>query len=652
MLNKVSDRNANLRINPNTGLKRPAMTDQKVPGMKTARETPQPAGQSADRTAVAGSQTSAERTPVLSLLRLIPVSVVWFSLVTNLLMLTGPLFMLQVYDRVLASGSVSTLIALSVLVLILYALYGFLEFIRGRIMARVGQQVDERFRNTAFDLVSDHARLGHSQVHLAPMQDLVTLRNFVSGPGPLAFLDMPWAPVYLFVIYLMHPVLGLASLMAVLLLGGLALLNNRLITDPTEASQKAQSAAQNLGDESRRNVETSSVLGMTDVVRDRWAQLQMAALEAQSRAADRGGAISATSRTLRLLFQSAILAIGAFLAVRQQISPGTMIAASIIMSRALAPVEQSVVHWQSFVSFRHAWRRFSGLIAGQAAPLARLTLPDPEGRISVEGLSVFSPSDRRPLIQGINFRLEPGSGLGIIGPTGAGKTTLARALIGNMPLKQGVVRLDGADLEHWDPVKLGPHLGYLPQKVDLFEGSISQNIARFQPDARAEDIVSAARQAAVHDMIQQLPDGYNTVIGPRGGTLSAGQCQRIGLARALYGQPALVILDEPNANLDAEGEAALIKAVLAVRARGGTIIVVAHRPSAIAALDKLMMLRNGRMVAFGDRDEVLAKVIAPRPGPEAGQLDAGSDPAGDAQDKARPAQKLSVVGKTLKDASA
>ncbi|MCL4136352.1 UNVERIFIED_CONTAM: hypothetical protein GTU68_049829 [Idotea baltica] len=557
-------------------------------------------------------------------------------------MLTGPLFMLQVYDRVLSSGSVSTLVALCILVAILYALYGFLEFVRGRIMARVGQQIDERYRHTAFDMVSHYAKLGLERVNLAPMQDLVTLRNFVSGPGPLAFLDMPWAPIYLFVIYLMHPLLGLASLGAVLLLTGLAILNNRLITEPTELSQQAQAAAQNLGAESRRNVETSSVLGMTDVVRDRWTQLQMDALEAQTNASDNGGAITATSRTLRLVFQSAILALGAYLAVRQQISPGTMIAASIIMSRALAPVEQSVTHWQAFVSFRQAWKRFSALMADLPAPVSRLSLPAPEGRVSVEGLTIFSQSDRRPLLQGVTFQLEPGSGLGIIGPTGAGKTTLARALTGNWPLKQGVVRLDGADLDHWDPVELGPYLGYLPQRVDLFEGTISQNIARFQPTARPDDIVAAAKQAAVHEMIQQLPDGYNTHLGPGGGTLSAGQCQRVGLARALFGQPALVILDEPNANLDAEGEAALVKAVLSVRARGGTVILVAHRPSAIAALDKLMMLRNGRMMAFGDKDEVLGKVIATRQASESEEATTA---------RTDRAQKLKVIGKPVKDAA-
>lgn len=590
----------------------------------------------------ARSRNESSVPPEFSLLRLVPGSVMAFSLVTNILMLTGPLFMLQVYDRVLSSGSVSTLVALCILVAILYALYGFLEFVRGRIMARVGQQLDERYRHTAFNMVSHYAKLGLERVNLAPMQDLVTIRNFVSGPGPLAFLDMPWAPIYLFVIYLMHPLLGLASLCAVLLLAALAILNNRLITEPTELSQRAQAAAQNLGAESRRNVETSSVLGMTTVVRDRWTRLQMDALEAQTNASDKGGAITATSRTLRLVFQSAILALGAYLAVRQQISPGTMIAASIIMSRALAPVEQSVTHWQAFVSFRQAWKRFSSLMADLPAPVSRLSLPAPEGRVSVEGLTIFSQTDRRPLLQGVTFQLEPGSGLGIIGPTGAGKTTLARALTGNWPLKQGVVRLDGADLDHWDPVELGPYLGYLPQRVDLFEGTISQNIARFQPSARPDDIVAAAKQAAVHDMIQQLPDGYNTHLGPRGGTLSAGQCQRIGLARALYGQPALVILDEPNANLDAEGEAALIKAVLSVRARGGTVILVAHRPSAIAALDKLMMLRNGRMMAFGDKDEVLGKVIATR---QASESEEASTPKSDG------AQKLKVIGNIAKDAS-
>lgn len=588
----------------------------------------------------ANSRNESPVPPEFSLLRLVPGSVMAFSLVTNILMLTGPLFMLQVYDRVLSSGSVSTLVALCILVAILYALYGFLEFVRGRIMARVGQQIDERYRHTAFNMVSHYAKLGLERVNLAPMQDLVTIRNFVSGPGPLAFLDMPWAPIYLFVIYLMHPLLGLASLGAVLLLAALAILNNRLITEPTELSQKAQAAAQNLGAESRRNVETSSVLGMTTVVRDRWTLLQMDALEAQTNASDKGGAITATSRTLRLVFQSAILALGAYLAVRQQISPGTMIAASIIMSRALAPVEQSVTHWQAFVSFRQAWKRFSALMADMPSPVSRLSLPAPEGRVSVEGLTIFSQTDRRPLLQGVTFQLEPGSGLGIIGPTGAGKTTLARALTGNWPLKQGVVRLDGADLDHWDPVELGPYLGYLPQRVDLFEGTISQNIARFQPSARPDDIVAAAKQAAVHDMIQQLPDGYNTHLGPRGGTLSAGQCQRIGLARALYGQPALVILDEPNANLDAEGEAALIKAVLSVRARGGTVILVAHRPSAIAALNRLMMLRNGRMMAFGDKDEVLGKVIATRQASDGEE----ATPA-----KADGAQMLKGIGKPVRD---
>lgn len=642
MLNNVSEFAASLIVFSNQWLK-PAMANQrKSETVKSLADAPDTGG-----TARSGKQPSARSD--LSLTTLMPASVVGFSLVTNILMLTGPLFMLQVYDRVLSSGSVSTLVALSILVAILYALYGFLEFIRGRIMTRVGQQIDEQYRHTAFDMVSHYAKLGMERVNLAPMQDLVTLRNFISGPGPLAFLDMPWAPIYLFVIYLMHPLLGLASLCAVLLLAGLAILNHQLITRPTEQSQRAQAAAQSLGAESRRNVETSSVLGMTHVVRERWTQLQMDALEAQTKASDKGGAITATSRTLRLVFQSAILALGAYLAVRQQISPGTMIAASIIMSRALAPVEQSVTHWQSFVSFRQAWKRFSSLMGDLPETVSRLSLPAPQGRVSVEALTIFSQTDRRPLLQGITFQLEPGSGLGIIGPTGAGKTTLARALTGNWPLKQGVVRLDGADLDHWDPVELGPHLGYLPQRVDLFEGSISQNIARFQPAARPDDIVAAAKQAAVHNMIQQLPDGYNTHIGPGGSTLSAGQCQRIGLARALYGQPSLVILDEPNANLDAEGEAALIKAVLSVRARGGTVILVAHRPSAIAALDKLMMLRNGRMLAFGDKEDVLEKVIATLPARQS-EVSAKSTNDDGAATKTN-AQKLSIVGRPAKDGS-
>jgi PrtD family type I secretion system ABC transporter len=556
-----------------------------------------------------------------------------FSFLINLLMLTGPLFMLQVYDRVLNSGSISTLMALVVLVATLYALYGFLEFVRSRIMMRIGRQLDENLRGRAFDIMGFHALKGNPQVRNSPISDLLTIRQFVSSPGPFAFFDMPWAPLYLFVIYLMHPWLGLAATAAVIILTVLAIINNRLMREPSAEAQKTLAQAQIVSDESLRNAEITSVLGMGDVMRQRWETLQTAALDAQTSASDRGGLISNISRTMRLVFQSGILGLGALLAVQQEISPGSMIAASIIMSRALAPVEQAVAHWQPYLGFRRAWTRLSELMKLTPAPSEPMPLPAPQGALEVEGLSAFVPDSDKPIVFNVSFQVAAGAGLGIIGPTGAGKSTLARALVGAWPRVRGKVRLDGAEVHQWDPVSLGKHLGYLPQDVELFEGTVAENISRFEPEADPQKVVVAARQAAVHEMVLKLPDGYNTRIGAGGHRLSAGQLQRIGLARAMYGDPVLLIMDEPNANLDAEGEAALVKAVMNARKRGATVIVVAHRPSALAAIDTLLMMKEGQQVAFGPKDEVLAKVLQqgkPRP----------DGPASPAEDARQQQQRL------------
>ncbi len=562
-----------------------------------------------------------------------------FSLIINLLMLTGPLFMLQVYDRVLTSGSVPTLLALVALATILYGLYGFLEFIRARVMMRVGRSLDEGLRSRVFDIVNLHALKGDPKVRLTPVSDLLTLRQFLSGPGPFTFFDLPWAPVYLAVIFLLHPVLGLASTVAMVLLAALAILNNRLIRQPAAEAQKAVAQAQVISEESLRNAELASVLGMTSTLRDRWSEKQQEALDAQTSASDRGGLVSVTSRTLRLMFQSGILALGALLAIQQEISPGSMIAASIIMARALAPVEQAVAHWQSFAAFRSAWSRLSALIRMTPEPAEPMPLPNPTGAVEAQGLTAFAPEGERPIIYNINFGVPPGTGLGIIGPTGAGKSTLARAIVGAWPRIKGKVQLDGADIRQWDPVQLGRHLGYLPQEVELFEGTLAENISRFLLGAEPEAIVAAARQAAVHDMIVRLPDGYNTRVGAGGHRLSAGQLQRIGLARAMYGDPSLIILDEPNANLDAEGEAALVQAVTNARRRGATVVVVAHRPSALAAIDMLLMMKDGQQVAFGPKDEVLAKVLNQRPGGSQPQAPANAAPAG-----GRPSSGLAGTG--------
>ena len=564
-----------------------------------------------------------------------------FSFVINLLMLTGPLFMLQVYDRVLNSGSVSTLTALVILAATLYALYGFLEFVRSRIMMRIGRQLDEGLRSRAFDIMSFHALKGNPQVRNLPITDMLTIRQFVSSPGPFAFFDMPWAPLYLFVIYLMHPWLGLASTAAVAILSVLAIINNKIMREPSAEAQKTIAQAQVLSDESLRNAEISSVLGMNDTMRKRWEVIQAQALDAQTSASDRGGLISTMSRTLRLMFQSGILALGALLAVKQEISPGSMIAASIIMARALAPVEQAVAHWQPYLGFRRAWTRLSELMKQTPAPAEPMPLPAPEGALEVEGLSAFVPDGDKPIVFNVSFKVAAGAGLGIIGPTGAGKSTLARALVGAWPRVRGKVRLDGAEVQQWDAVSLGKHLGYLPQDVELFEGTVAENISRFEPDADPQSVVQAARQAAVHDMVLKLPDGYNTRVGTSGGhRLSAGQLQRIGLARAMYGDPVLLIMDEPNANLDAEGEAALVQAVVNARQRGATVIVVAHRPSALAAIDTLLMMKDGQQVAFGPKDEVLAKVL------QQGRAGSNAAPAGDArqqQQRLHSGPKLATV---------
>ncbi len=532
-----------------------------------------------------------------------------FSFIINLLMLTGPLFMLQVYDRVLNSGSISTLTALVLLAATLYILYGFLEFIRSRVMVQIGRQLDEGLRARAFDMMGFHATKGNPQVRNSPISDLLTVRQFVSSPGPFAFFDMPWAPIYLFVIYLMHPWLGMAAAVAIVILSVLAIINNRIMKEPSAEAQKAIAQAQVMSDESLRNAEVSSVLGMSDVMRDRWESVQSTALDAQTSASNRGGLISTMSRTLRLMFQSGMLGLGALLAVQQEISAGSMIAASIIMARALAPVEQAVAHWQPYLGFRRAWARLSDLMKQTPAPAEPMPLPAPKGALEVDGLSAFVADSDKPIVFNVSFKIDAGTGLGVIGPTGAGKSTLARAIVGAWPRMRGKIRLDGAEVRQWDPVRLGKHLGYLPQDVELFEGTVAENISRFEPDADPQNIVAAASQAAVHDMVLKLPDGYNTRVGAGGHRLSAGQLQRIGLARAMYGDPVLLIMDEPNANLDAEGEAALVQAVANARKRGATVIVVAHRPSALAAIDTLLMLKDGQQVAFGPKDEVLAKVL-------------------------------------------
>ena len=537
------------------------------------------------------------------------ISAAIFSSLVNLLMLTGPLFMLQVYDRVLASGSVPTLLALIGIVAILYAYYGFLEYLRARLMVRLGRRIEERLRGRVFNAVTTHALRKTPGVGSQPLNDIATIRQYLSGQGPFAFFDMPWMPFYLGIIFLMHWMLGTAALFAAIAIFILALLSERATRGAIQEATKATVKAAVMTDEGRRNAEALYSLGMVGTMRRRWTDIQQTALDFQTIANDAGGLLGAASRVLRLFVQSGILALGAYLAILGQITPGTMIAASIIMSRALAPVEQAVANWQQFLSFRKARERLTAVLRTVPETPPPMKLPTPKGKLSVENLIVQLPGVEKPLLQGITFDVQPGEGIGVIGPTGAGKSTLARALVGILNPTRGHVRLDGATLDQYESDELGSLIGYLPQDVQLFDGTAAENISRFQPEADADAIVSAAKQANVHDLITRLPDGYNTQLGENGARLSTGQRQRVALARALYGDPLLFVLDEPNSALDAEGEAALDFAIRQAMTRGASVIVIAHRPSALAAIPKMLVLADGKMAAIGPREEIMRKVM-------------------------------------------
>jgi PrtD family type I secretion system ABC transporter len=534
-----------------------------------------------------------------------------FSLFINLLMLTGPLFMMQVYDRVLASRSLPTLVALLVLVAALYAFQAMLELVRSRILVRVGRRLDENLKDRVFDAIVEQGLKRARSQGSQPVRDLETLRQFIGGQGLFALFDAPWSPIYFFIIFLLHPLLGWYSIGAGIILLALALANEALIRKPLAEANRDSQVSGLLAEDSKSNAEVIAAMGMRGGLRRRWIEKHGAALDLQTRASDRGGLINGLSKTLRMLFQSGILALGAYLVIEQELSPGALIASSIIMSRALAPVEQAIGHWQGFLGARRALERLKSLLAEMVNRPDPLPLPRPAGKLTVEQLSAFVPGMEKPLLRGIQFELSPGQGLGVIGPTGAGKSTLARVLVGVWPHLRGQVRLDGAALNQWSEEARGGFTGYLPQDVELFSGTIGDNIARFDQKPDPAKIVAAAERADVHNLILGLPKGYDTVVGVGGVQLSAGQRQRIALARALYGDPALIVLDEPNSNLDSEGEEALIRAIEAARKAGSTVVVVAHRPSAIHAVDMLLFLRDGQQEAFGPKEEVLRKVVKP-----------------------------------------
>ncbi|MFM9940449.1 MAG: type I secretion system permease/ATPase [Hyphomicrobiaceae bacterium] len=540
--------------------------------------------------------------------------------VINVLALTGSLYMLQVYDRVIPSKSVPTLMALSLLLVGLYACYGVIDLIRSRIMARVGLQLDRRLRDPVYSAVVRLPLLSRSRGNgLQPVHDLDSVRLFLAGPGPTALFDMPWLPVFLVIVWLLHPLLGALALGGALLLLGLAIATEAMSRAPARASAESGALRTRFGEASRRNSEVIKAMGMERRTCEVWAAYNSQFLNDQAAAANVTGNFGAITKVARLVLQSAVLGLGAWLVIRGEATGGVMIAASIITARALAPIEIAIAHWRGFITARQSLVRLRHLLTALDRTEPETQLPRPQKGIAVQGLWVAAPGSPTPIVQNVSFTLEAGAGLALIGPSGSGKSTLARALVGVWPAmpQRGSVRLDGAPLDQYDSEALGRDIGYLSQELELIDGTVAENISRFDATATSEQVVAAAKLASVHEMILNLPQGYDTQIGEAGSALSGGQRQRVALARALYGDPFLVVLDEPNSNLDLPGDLALSEGIKAVRRRGGIIIVVAHRPTALAGLDQVMVLNGGQIQAFGPKDEVLKKVAPPTgsPGP-------------------------------------
>lgn len=533
-----------------------------------------------------------------------------FSFFVNALMLTLPIYMLQIYDRVLTSRSADTLIMLSVLAVGLLLTVGVLEFVRTRVLVRIGARLDTQLNAPLFSSLVDERLAGERGNGGQPLRDLDALRTFLTGSGLLAFFDAPWTPLFIAFIFVLHPLLGAIALVSAVLLFLLAVAGEFASRGPLREATGASIAAGRFAESSLRNAETIEALGMQSGVRNRWLDRHLTALALQSKASDRAGLITAVAKFLRPTVQVAMLGAGAYLAILQVITPGVVIAASIILGRALAPVEAAIAGWRNFIAARSARARLQDLLDRYPAQSMSMPLPTPRGRIVVERLVAAAPRNRKPFLQGIEFTIEPGEALGVIGPSAAGKSMLARLLVGVWSPLSGQVRLDGVDVSDWNREELGPNIGYLPQEVELFDGTVEDNIARFGPHD-PEATVAAARKAGVHEMVLQLPQGYGTDIGEAGAVLSGGQRQRIALARALYGDPSLVVLDEPNSNLDSDGDEALRQAIDALRRAGKSVVIISHRPSALLSVDKILVLRDGKTDMFGPRDEVLAKVTRP-----------------------------------------
>ena len=529
-------------------------------------------------------------------------------------MLTGAFFMLQIYDRVLPSRSVSTLVALAILVAGLFTVLAIIDLMRSRLLVRIGASLDQALSGRVYDtIVRLPLRAKSSGDGVQPLRDLDAVRSFLSGPGPTALFDLPWLPLYLAVVFAFHTALGVTALIGAIVLIGLTFLTDVLARRPVREAAQFSSSRYAFAETGRRNAEVLAAMGMAGRLNARWHDANQNYIASQLQASDVAGGFGSVSKALRIMLQSAVLGVGAYLVIYQAATAGIIIAAAILVGRALAPVDLAIANWKGFVAARQSWKRLDQLLQLFPAHEKQMPLPAPHARLAVEHATAMPPGEKQVVVQDVNFALNKGQGLGIIGPSAAGKSSLVRMIVGAWPPVRGRIRLDGAALDQWSPEALGRHIGYLPQDVELFSGTVAENIARFEPDADPDTIIQAARAAGVHDLIVGLPHGYETEIGEQGQVLSAGQRQRIALARALYGDPFLVVLDEPNSNLDADGEDALTQAILGVRQRGGIAIVVAHRRSALAAVNLVLVMAKGSAVSFGPKDEVLPKVLAQMP---------------------------------------
>jgi len=549
-----------------------------------------------------------------------------FSGVVNLLTLSGSLYMLQVYDRVIPSRNVATLLGLSLIALLAYLLLGYFDALRTRMLSRIGALFDADLQASIHVSLATLPLKGARPVLAQqPLRDLDQIRTFLSCIGPTAFLDMPWMPMFLIVLFLFHPVIGVTAIVGASAIVAMTVLTERRARVAARTAMDCSANRQVLADATRQNAEVIRALGMTSRFTARWSKANELFLQENIRAADLHANLGAAAKVLRYTLQSALLGIGAYLVVIEQASGGIMIASSVVMGRALAPIEVALGTWKQLVAARQGIDRLRGILKATAAPEPpSVALPRPCGRLLVQNLAVAVPGTQRIVVSNVSFSVEAGSGLALLGASASGKSSLVKALVGIWPTTEGVVRLDEAALDQWHPDELGRHVGYLPQDVALFDGTVAENIARFDEGAPSEAILEAARTAGAHELILRLPNGYSTRIGEGGTSLSAGERQRVGLARAVFGNPFLIVLDEPNANLDAEGENALSKAIETLRQRRCIVIVVSHRPSALASLDMAMVLYSGRTIAFGPREAALASLAraavhrasfdAPKPG--------------------------------------